>query len=825
MSTLSSTLRAAVRRLARTPVFTIAALVTLAVGIGANTAIFSVVNGVLLKPLPYEDPERLVGTWHAAPGLGFETLNQSPALYFTYRAESRLLEEVALWDNQTISVTGLDRPEQVPALLVTDGFFPLLGVGAARGRVFSREDDSPGAAPTIVISHGYWRQAFGGDPGVIGRTLTVGGRAREIIGVLPEGFRFLDHDASIYYPPQFDPAELFVGNFSYQGIARMKPGVTTEQVKAELEPLVRVAMQRYPGPISESMLEQARFAALIRPLKADQIGDVGSVLWVLLGTVAMVLLIACANVANLFMVRAEGRVRDVAVRTALGAGRRHVAAQFLGESVLLGLAGGVVGLGLAWAGIKLLVALAPALPRLHEVTLTPTVLGFTLAISVLAGLLFGAIPLLRYGRPNLTSALKEGSRGTTGGRERHRARNGLVVAQVALALVLLVGSGLMVRSFQALRAVSPGFERPEEIFTFRISVPGAVVEDPAQVALLYEQVHANLAAIPGVRAVGGTSSITMDRYDSNDPVLVEDQPVEPGQLPPVRRLKWVLPGYFETMENRLVAGRTLTWSDIHRRADVALVTEDFAREHWDDARQAVGRRITIGIDLATDGEPRWREIIGVVGAVHDDGVDQAAVPVVYWPAAIEDFWEPGLMVQRGMAFTLRTAPERMGTLLPQVQRAVWDVNANLPIASVRTVEEIRAQSLARTSFTLVMLGIAAAVALLLGAVGLYGVISYSVSQRSREIGVRMALGAQRSDVSRMVVGEGMALAGVGLAVGLVAAFGATRLMSSLLFGVRAADPLTYGSVALLLAGVALLASWLPARRATGLDPARTLRQE
>ena len=825
MSPFLTSVRAAARRLARTPVFTIAALVTLAVGIGANTAIFSVVNGVLLKPLPYEDPERLVGTWHAAPGLGFETLNQSPALYFTYRAESRLLEDVALWDNQTLSVTGLDRPEQVPALLVTDGFFPLLGVGAARGRVFSRADDSPGAAPTIVISHGYWRQAFGGGPGVIGRTLTVGGRPREIIGVLPEGFRFLDHDASIYYPPQFDPAELFVGNFSYQGIARMKPGVTAAQVKAELEPLVRVAMQRYPGPISESMLEQARFAALIRPLKADQIGDVGSVLWVLLGTVAMVLLIACANVANLFMVRAEGRVRDVAVRTALGAGRRHVAGQFLGESVLLGVAGGVVGLGLAWAGIKLLVALAPALPRLHEVTLTPTVLGFTLAISVLAGLLFGAIPLLRYGRPNLTSALKEGSRGTTGGRERHRARNGLVVAQVALALVLLVGSGLMVRSFQALRAVAPGFERPEEIFTFRISVPGAVVEDPAQVALLYEQVHANLAAIPGVRAVGGSTSVTMDRWDSNDPVLVEDQPVEPGQLPPVRRLKWVLPGYFETMENRLVAGRTITWGDIHRRADVALVTEDFAREHWEDARQAVGRRITMAIDLSAGAEPRWREIIGVVGAVHDDGVDQAAVPVVYWPAAIEDFWEPGLMVQRGMAFTLRTAPERMGTLLPQVQRAVWDVNPNLPIASVRTVEEIRAQSLGRTSFTLVMLGIAAAVALLLGAVGLYGVISYSVSQRSREIGVRMALGAQRADVSRMVVGEGMALAGVGLAVGLVAAFGATRLMSSLLFGVRPADPLTYGAVALVLAAVALLASWLPARRATALDPARTLRQE
>ncbi|HUH13844.1 MAG TPA: ABC transporter permease [Longimicrobiales bacterium] len=824
MSPFPTFVRAAGRRLLRTPVFTAAALVTLAVGIGANTAIFSVVNGVLLKPLPYEDPERLVGTWHTAPGLGFDVLNQSPALYLTYRAESRLLEDAALWDNTTLSVTGLDRPEQVPALLVTDGFFPMLGVSAARGRVFSREDDQPGAPLTILLSHGYWQQAFGGDPGVIGRTLMVSGRQREIIGVLPEGFRFLEHDASIYFPPQFDPAQVFVGNFSYQGIARMKPGVSEAQVKAELEPLVRVAMQRYPGPVTESMMEQAHFGALVRPLKADQVGDVGSVLWVLLGTVAMVLLIACANVANLFMVRAEGRVRDVAVRTALGAGRRHVAGQFLGESVLLGVAGGVVGLGLAWGGIRLLVALAPALPRLHEVTLSPTVLAFTLAISVLAGLLFGAIPLLRYGRPDLVSALKEGSRGSTGGRERHRARNGLVVAQVALALVLLVGSGLMVRSFQALRAVAPGFERPEEVFTFRIGVPGAVEEDPARVALLYEQVHANLAAIPGVRAVGGSSSVTMDRYDSNDPVLVEDDPVEAGQLPPVRRLKWVLPGYFETMENRLIAGRTLTWDDIHRRADVALVTEDFAREYWGDARQAVGRRITIAIDL-TGGAPRWREIVGVVGSVHDDGVDQAAVPVVYWPAAIEDFWEPGLMVQRGMAFTLRTAPERMGTLLPQVQRAVWSVNASLPVADVRTLEEIRSRSLARTSFTLVMLVIAAAVALLLGAVGLYGVISYSVSQRSREIGVRMALGAQRADVSRMVVGEGMALAGVGLVVGLVTAFGATRLMSSLLFGVQAVDPLTYGTVALVLAAVALLASWLPARRATGLDPSRTLRQE
>jgi predicted permease len=823
MSDLARPLRHAARRLARTPLFTSAALVTLAVGIGANSAIFSVVNGVLLKPLPFEDADELVALWHEAPGLGFEILNQGPATYLTYRADIRVLEDVAMWDNSTLSVTGLEQPEEVAGLRVTDAFLPLLRVEPQIGRRFTAEDDAPEAALTVMLSHGYWERAFGADPAAVGRTLTMDGRAWEVIGVLPEGFRFLRYRPDVVYTFRLDPAQVHMGNFSYQAIGRLGPGATIEQVAAEVSRLIPVAAERYPGPVTLSMMEQARFAPLIRPLKEDVVGDVRRVLWVLLGTVGMVLLIACANVANLFLVRAEGRVKDVAVRTALGAGRGHVAGQFLGESVLLGLVGGVVGLVLAWVGLRALLAMAPALPRLEEITLDPAVLAFTAGVSVLAGLLFGLFPLLRYGRPNLVGSLKEGGRGGSAGRDRHRARGALVVAQVALALVLLVGSGLMIRSFQALRSVEPGFRAPHDVLTFRVSIPGAVVEDDEEVLLAWQEITRRLEAIPGVESVGGSSSVTMDGWDSNDPLFIEDVPVEPGQLPPIRRFKWVLPNYHETMGNRLVAGRTLTWADLHDRNRVAVITEDIAREYWGDPARAVGERV--GSGAVNGAEVVWREVVGVVGNVRDDGVDQPTVPVVYWPAAMDAWWDGNPTVQRWLAFVVRTEGASLDGLLPRVQQAVWGVNPNLPLANVRTVDELLADSMERTSFTLVMLGIAAGVALLLGAVGIYGVISYSVSQRMREIGVRMALGARAEDVSRMVVRQGLVLAALGVGIGLAAALALSRVLGSLLHGVEPMDPLTYAVVSATLAGVALLASWLPARRAAAMDPALTLRQE
>jgi predicted permease len=816
-------LRLALRKLMRAPLFTLTAVVTLGVGIGANTAIFSVVNGVLLKPLPYDDPGALIAMWHEAPGLDLPLLNQSPATYLTYRADTRLLDDVALWNDSGAQVLVGDQPEQVETLMVTDGFLPLLGVDPVVGRRFSAEDDAPGAPPTVMLTHGYWERAFGGDPAAVGRTLSVYGNPREIIGVLPEGFRFLNADPAFLYPAQFDPAEVMMGNFSYQAIARMKAGVTVEQVAAEVQRLLPVAVERYPGPVTQSMLEQARMAGIIRPLKEDVVGDVRTVLWVLLGTVGIVLLIASANVANLFLVRAEGRIRDVAVRTAMGADRRDIASQFLTESVVLGLLGGVAGIGLAWAGLRVLLSMAPSqLPRMEEIALDPVVLAFTAVISVGAGLLFGLFPLLRYGSPNLVTSLKEGGRGGSQGRERHRARNGLVIAQVALALVLVVGSGLMIRSFQALRNVDPGFDAGSAL-TFRVTIPQSVAASVDETVAVWRQLLQGFGEIPGVTAVGAAQAVPLGGWDSNDPVFVEGNPVPEGQLPPIRRFNFVAPGYFEAMGIPLVAGRDVDWVDIDESRAVVVVSENFAREYWTDAREALGRRVAT---LNIENEAMiWHEIVGVVGAVHEDGLDQDPTSVMYWPLAQADMYGEGPMVRRTLAFVLRAGPAELPGLLAQARVTLAGVTTAVPLAQPRTMQELVERSMARTSFVLVMLGIAGAVALLLGTIGIYGVISYAVSQRTREIGVRMALGAARGDVSGMVVREGMVLVAIGVALGLVAALALSRVMASLLFGVSPVDPPTYAVVVVTLSAVAAAASWLPAHRAAAIDPAVTLRQE
>ncbi|MDY7094433.1 MAG: ABC transporter permease [Acidobacteriota bacterium] len=811
-------LRYALRRLAHSPLFTVIAVATLALAIGANSAVFSVVRGVLLKPLPFEEPERLVGVWHTAPGLGFELVNQSPATYFTYRDEGRYFEDIGMWDETEVTVTGLDRPEQVEALSVTDGTLPLLGVRPVLGRVFSAEDDSPGTAETVMVTHGYWQQRLDGDPQVVGRTLTINGRPMEVIGVLGDEFRFLNSDPQLLLPFQFDRAEVNMGNFSYQSVARLKPGATLEQANADITRMIPMAAEAFPGGITLGMLEEARFGAVVRPFQEDAIGDVSSALWILLGTAGLVLLIACANVANLFLVRAESRQLEMAVRTALGAGRRKLVRAFLSESLLLGALGGAVGLGLAWAGLQLLRATAPAgLPRVEEIAIDPQVLAFTAAIALFAGLLFGIAPGLRGSKGQLAVALKEGGRGGSDGKERHRARNLLVVAQVSMALVLLVGCGLMLRSFDALRNVDPGFDDPEGVFTARVMIPTAEVEDPAQVALAYEEIYRRLEEIPGTESVGLTSSITMDRWDSNDALFVEDFPTPEGQLPPIRRMKWITPGYFQTMGNPLLAGRDLTWNDIHTRARNLVVTENLASAYWDSPAEALGKRVRGG----TEGP--WWEIIGVVGNVHDDGFAEDAVPVAYWPMVWKDGEEDELQARRWMAIVLRTP--RLGTpgLLEEVQEAVWGVNTNLPVANVRTLEEIQSRRLARTAFTMTMLALAAAVALLLGAIGIYGVTSYTVSQRTKELGLRLALGADQGEVRRLVLRQALALAGLGIAVGAGAAFGLARLMQSLLYGVGALDPWTYGSVAAVLLTISLVASYLPARRAARTDPMVALR--
>jgi predicted permease len=810
------------RRLWRSPLFTLVSLLTLGVGIGANTAMFSVVYGVLLRPLSFVEADRLVGVWHTAPGLGWDKVNQSPATYLTYREEGRVFEDIGLWNRASVSVTGREEPERVEALVVTDGMLPVLGIQPLFGRAFTREDDTPGAQETVILSHGYWQRKFGAAPDLLGQTLIVEGRPREIIGILPDSFRFLNVNAAVLLPFRLNRAEVFVGNFSFQGVARLKPGATIEQANADIERMLPMVMERFPLPpgFTREMFEETRLGPRVRPLSEDVIGDVGRVLWVLLGTVGIVLLIACANVANLFLVRTEGRQQELAIRAALGASRGRVAGELVKESLVLAVLAGALGMGLAAAGIRLLMAIAPeGLPRLHEIAIDRVVLLFTLVISLLAGLLFGLLPAARLRATRLAASLKEGGRGASDGRERHRLRNALVVSEIALALILLVAAGLMIRSFQAMRQVDPGFTNPGEVLTFRVSIPEALVSDLEQTIRTHEQIVRKIEQIPGVTSVGLTSSITLDGSHSSDPIFVEDFPTAPEGMPPIRRFKWVSENLFETLGRRLVAGRTLTWEDAYTTRRVVVVSENFAREYWVQPENAIGRRIR-----NAPNDP-WREIVGVVADERDDGVAAAAPAVIYWPLLLKDFWSEPLVARRALAYAVRSSRLASPNFIREVQQAVWSVNSGLPLANVRTLRDLAAQSMAQTSFAMVMLAIAAAVALFLGVVGIYGVIAYLAAQRTREIGIRMALGAQLGDVSRLFLRHGALLLGAGLLLGLAGAAALTRLMQSLLFGVSPLDLPTYAAVSVLLGGVALLASYLPARRAARVDPAIALRTE
>ena len=809
------------RRLGRAPMFTGVTLVTLAIGIGANTAVFSVVEGVLLKPLPYPKPEELVGIWHTAPGIGVKDLNVSPSTYFTYRQESRAFQDVGLWDSGTAAVTGLAEPEQVRVLMVTDGLLPLLRIPPALGRWFSRQDDSPGTQETVILTYGYWQQKFGGDAHIIGRMLQVDSRPRQIVGVMPARFRFLDLKPALLLPQRLDRSKVFVGQFSYQAIARLKPGVTLAQANADVARMLPM-MFRFPLPpgFTRQLFEDARVGPNLRPLKRDVVGDIGSVLWVLMGTIGIVLLIACANVANLVLVRAESRQQELAIRTALGAGWSQIAGELLFESVGLALAGGALGLALAWAALRGLVAMGPAnLPRLNEISIDPWVLLFALAVSVLSGLLFGLIPVFKYGGPRSAAALRQGGRTLSHSRERHRARAVLVVVQVALALVLLISSGLMIRTFQAMRHVRPGFTNPEQVQALRLSIPSALLKDPEAVVRTEDEAAKKIAAIPGVLSVGLSSSITMDGYRSWDPVIAEDHPVAQGKLPPLRRFKFASPGFLGTVGNPVIAGRDFTWTDIYNKIPVAIVTENVAREMWGTPAAALGKRIRENFNGP------WREIVGVTGNERDEGVEQKASTTVYWPLMMKNFWGNNVYVQRDVSYAIRSSRAGTESFRKEVQQAVWSVNASLPLAEVRTLDEIYRKSMARTSFMLAMLAIAGGMALLLGLVGIYGVISYAVSQRTREIGIRMALGARQQELTAMFVRHGLLLAAIGVAGGLGVALGLTRLMKSLLFEVRPVDPLTYLAVSAALFAAAALASFVPSLRASRVDPVEALRAE
>ena len=814
-----------VRRLAKMPLFTAASTLTLAIGIGANTAIFSVIEGVLLKPLPYPRSEELVVLDHAAEALNLPHAGAAPFQYFTYREDGRAFQDVGLWSRGTMSVTGLAEPEEVPALFVTDGVLPILGARPMLGRLFTRTDDSPAGAQTVILTAGYWRSKFGSDPSAVGRTVTLDGTPREIVGVLPDSFRFLDRKASLVLPQRFDRSKVFLGNFSYDAIARLKPGVSMASASADVARMIPISLARFPAfaGLSVKTFEEARIVPRVRSLKADLVGDVETVLWVLMGMIGIVMLIACANVANLLLVRAESRQQELAIRAALGAGGAQIARELLVESLTLGLLGGAAGLVVAVAALRVLVALAPGnIPRIDEIAIDAPVLLFTLALALAAGLLFGAIPVFKYAGPRMASALRGGGRGASASRERHRARNTLVVAQVALALVLLVSSGLMIRTFTALRNVKPGFARPEQVQTFRVFIPETQVKDDTAVVRMHQAIMDRIASIPGVTSVALTSFVPMTGTTWHDPIYAEDRTYTESQIPPLRMFKFVAPGFMKTMGGSLVAGRDFTWEDEYDRRAVAIVSENMAREFWGSPPAAIGKRIR------PYAKGLWREVVGVFSDMRDDGVHEKAPAAVYWPMAMVAF-DPSPdsqnFVRRSMSYIVRSGRTGSAGFRDELARAVWSVNPNVPLADPRSLQDVYDRSLARTSFTLVLLSIAGGMALLLGIAGVYGVIAYAVSQRTREIGIRVALGARGEEVTAMFVRHGLMLAGIGTVIGLAAALGAMRLLSSLLFQVRPADPLTYAVVTLTLVGATSLASYVPALRATRVDPVEALRAE
>jgi len=823
MESFMNQLKQVLRRLARTPMFTVITLVTLAAGVGANTVVFSVLEGVLLKPLPYPHPEELITVAQAAPGINIPELQAAPSMYFIYRDQGQSFQDIGMYGGDSVSVTGLAEPEQVRALLVTDGTLPILGVSPVLGRLFRREDDLPGTPETVVLTYGYWQHKFGADPSAVGRNVMVDGKSRQIIGVLPQRFHFLDReDPAMFLPFKFDHNKIFLGNFSYDAVARLKPGVTITQASADVARMIPIAMRTFPAPpgFSLKLFEEAHIGPNLRPLKQDVVGDVGKMLWVLMGSIGMVLLIACANVANLLLVRVEGRRQELAVRAALGAGRGRIAGELLLESVILGLLGSMIGLGLAYVALRVLVAMAPTgLPRIHEIGMDATVLLFTLGISLLASVLFGSIPIFKYAGVRLSTGIREGGRALSQSREQHRARSVLVVVQVAMALVLLICSGLMIRTFHALTQVQPGFTAPVELQTFRIAIPKSEAPKEEQVVRIDEEILHKLAAIPGVSSTGLCSTIPMDGGNSMDPVFAQDHTYTEGQLAPMRRFKFITPGFIGTLGTPLVAGRELTWTDLYQKLPVALISENFAREYWNSPANALGKRIRVS------SKDDWREIIGVVADVHDEGVNKEASSSVYWPMMMDHFESDTTMVRRGVAFAVRSPRAGSESFLKEVREAVWSVNPNLPLAAVHTVDYFYKQSMARTSFTLIMLGVAGSMALLLGVVGIYGVIAYSVSQRRREIGIRMALGAQQQVLTNMFVRHGLWLTGIGVVCGLAAAIVLMRLMSSLLFKVSPVDPLTYSAVSIGLVATAFLASYLPSRRTSAVDPVEALRAE
>jgi predicted permease len=813
MNTLLQDIRYGIRTLAKTPGFTAIAILTLALGIGANSALFSVVNGVLLNPLPYSEPERLISVYANTSDFGHSSVTYLN--FVDWQKNNRSFSWLAARRSDDLILTGVGEGERVRGVMISADFFSVMGVEPIAGRTFRPEEDQVGAAPVALIGAGLWARKFGSSPDMVGKSITLTGKAYVVVGIIPASFSLYEHASDVYIPigqwddPTFRDRKVSLGAHAF---GRLKPGVTLQQAQADMDQVARDLARAYPEA------DKGMGIALV-PFKDDLVGDIKPVLLVLLGAVGFVLLIACANVANLLLARSTGRTREFAIRTALGAGRARVIRQLLTESVLLAIAGGSLGLLVAYSGTKAVLRTLPqALPRAHEVGLDTHVLLFTLGISLIVGILFGLAPALRMSRTSVSETLKEGGRGSSGA--RHKAQSTFVAIELALALVLLVGAGLMIRSLTALWNVNPGFN-PHNVLTFDMTLPPGLGQNPQGLRAVLRQIHGVLTAIPGVQAVSLQGGSLPMSGDSELPFWKEGQPKPATQQEMTEALFYLVePDYLKAMGTPLLRGRFFTEQENEHAQPVVVIDEVFARKYYPN-EDPIGKRINLAI---LDSQP---EIIGIAGHVKHWGLDSDATASIraqiYLPfMQIPDRLMP--LVASGIGLVARTgAPP--GDVAPVIRATMAKMNSNEVVYGVRTMHEIVADSLAARRFSMILLGVFAALALVLSSIGIYGVISYLVGQRTHEIGIRMALGAQQGDVLKLVLGQGIRMAVVGVGIGLAAAIGLTRLMSKMLFAVSPTDPVTLTGVAVLLIGVALAACYIPARRAMRTDPIVALRYE
>lgn len=811
-------LKLALRALLKRPGFTATAVVTLGLGIGAVTAIFTFVNAILLEPLPYPESDRIVEVRHHAPAIDLPELNNSPGTLAFYREEASWFESITGLSEGSYVITGTDRPEEVSFLQGHPEFFQVFRVAPAVGRPLVEADVAPGAPAVAVLFHDAWQHRYGGARDVLGRIIELDGEPIEIVGVMPEDFIPIE-PGPLGILPLTRPDEPAFGQFGIAGFARLADGVTLEQAQARMAAVQTQIPDYFPDQIPGEQLENFGWAVSTVRLLDEVVEDVVGSLWLVMGTVGVVLLIAIANVANLFLVRSESRQKELAVRSAMGAGRARLAGSFLSEAAVLGVAGGILGVVVAAGGVGLLVRHGPQdLPRLQEVAITPTVLGVAALLSVVAALFLGYVPLARREGSSVASVLRDGSRGSTDGRSRHRARNALVVSQLALGLMLLVGSGLMFRTFAELRRIDTGFDT-EGILTLGMSVREDA--DRVETTRLWDQIRARVAALPGVEAAAVTTQVPLATGNANGGSFsIQSQPREDNEIPPVAMYHAVGPRYFEVMGIPLLAGREIAESDLNAPLPVVWISQHFADVHFDGG--GIGERITWDGREADDQS--WAEIVGIVGTVTNLDLREDPGNHVYFAMGSgSTLAYPNLSSARVVAKV--SEGQAAASLAPAARDLVASVDARVPVTRVETIEEIMSRALAGESITLVLLGIAATLALFLGSIGLFGVISYVVTQRTREIGLRIALGAEVGAVRGMVLWQGLRVAAMGVGLGLLGAFGLSRLMGSILYGVSARDPLTFGVAPVILLAVALLATWLPARRASRVDPMEALRSD